>query len=143
MVLVSIIVAIGIAIAITYFISNQQDANINETINELSNITAEAQEWYRKPSQLGGGNGSFAGFTLAAISQADSTQVATFTVVSAKGDSLALEAIGADYTVDVNVTHDQMGKCQVTKGKGKVNPKANSNGNGNSKGNSNGNGNGN
>lgn len=130
----TIIVVVGIAIAITYFISNQQDAEIDETINQLTNITAEAQQWYRKPSEFGGGNGSFAGFTLAKISQPDSTEVATFTVVSANADSLSLEAIGSDYTVDVSATHSSMGNCHVTKGNAKPMPKGNSNGNSNGNG---------
>jgi hypothetical protein len=117
MVLVAIIVIVGVALAISYFLSNREDAEIDQTINELGDISAAAQEWYRKPSELGGGNWSFTGFTMGAISQPESTEVAAFRVVSAKGDSLSLEATGSDFTVDVSVTPSSTGNCQVTKGK--------------------------
>ncbi|HUI30816.1 MAG TPA: hypothetical protein VLX91_11405 [Candidatus Acidoferrales bacterium] len=149
LVLVAVVVIIAVVIAINYFISNKQDTEIDEVINELGNITSSAQIWYRKPMELGGGNGSFTGFSLHAISQPDSTELASFTVVYADKDSLFIEAASLDesnssaFTVDVGVNPQSESQYHVNKGKAKGIPTAVSTGNGNGNGNAGGNGNGN
>ena len=116
LVLVAIIVGVAIALAITYFRSYQQDTEINEVINELNHISVTAQGWYRTPSSLGGGDGSFSGFTLSSISQPDSTDLAKYYVITASGDQLSLEAIGvSQFTIDVNVTPDAIGAYNVVR----------------------------
>ncbi|MCL4510946.1 MAG: hypothetical protein M1470_07750 [Bacteroidetes bacterium] len=115
-VLVAIIVAVAIALAVVYFKSNQQDTDINEVINELNHIAATAQGWYRKPPTMGGGNRSFTGFTLATISQPDSTDLAKYQVVSANSGLLQLQAIGyLNFTVAVNVYPDSIGSFSVVR----------------------------
>jgi predicted PurR-regulated permease PerM len=137
-VLAAIIVAIALGLAVAYFISYQVNSNINEVINELNSISSAAQGWYLKPRELGGGNHSFTGFSLDKISQADSTDLATYNVVYAGSDSLSLEAVSApgfissDFVVDLDVGPHSNGKCRVDKGNGKA--QSNGNGNGNSKG---------
>ncbi len=116
LVLVAIIVGAAIALAVTYFISNQQETEINEVINELNHISVTAQGWYRKPLELGGGSGSFTGFTLAIISQPDSTDLAKYSVVSAEGNSLSLHAVGySNFTIDVVVTPSSIGAFTVVR----------------------------
>jgi Tfp pilus assembly major pilin PilA len=138
-----IIVVIAVAVAIPYFMSYQEEANIDEVTNELNDISSAARGWYLKPSSMGGGNHSFTGFTLASILHPDSTELASYSVIYADGDSLALEAVSSPsltsaFTVDVNVRPNSSGTCHVTRG----NPKGQGNGNGNGNGNRNGNGNG-
>ncbi len=116
LVLVAIIVGVAIALAVTYFRSSQQETEINEVINELNNISISAQGWYMKPLQLSGGNKSFTGFTLAVISQPDSTDIANYKVVTANGDLLTLEATGyTNFTIDVNVTPNSIGSFNVVR----------------------------
>lgn len=135
-VLAAIIVAVALALAVAYYISYQEDANINEVVNELNSISSATQGWYMKPKETGGGNGSFTGFTLSQISQPDSTDLATYSVVYAKGDSLSLEAVSAPsfvssyFNVTLNVNPHSNGTVQINRGK----PAANATGNGNSKG---------
>lgn len=116
LVLVAIIVGAAIALAVTYFISNQQETEIDEVINELNHISVTAQGWYRKPLEMGGGNGSFTGFTLATISQPDSTDLAKYSVASALDNSLSLHAVGySNFTVDVTVTPSSIGAFTVVR----------------------------
>lgn len=114
LVLVAIIVGVAVVLAITYFRSNQQETEVNEVINELNHISATAQAWYRKPLELGGGNGSFATFNFAVISQPDSTDLARYYVISTTNDLISLEAVGySNFTVDVKVTPDSIGAYTV------------------------------
>jgi len=59
-----IILGIALAVAISMFKSNAQSANRDQVINYLNNLGAMAQQYYRKPTVMGGGGQSFAGFRL-------------------------------------------------------------------------------
>ena len=116
MVLVAIVVAIAIALAIVYFKSNQQETEINEAINEMNHIAVTAQGWYRKPSSMSGGGGSFSSFTFMCIAEPDSNEIAKYKVVSANGNLLQLEADGfLNFTVDVDVYPDSIGNYDVVR----------------------------
>jgi Tfp pilus assembly protein PilE len=57
-----IIVGIAIAVGISMFKTNARNSNRDAVINDMNNIAALAQQYYRKPSSMGGGQQSFAGF---------------------------------------------------------------------------------
>jgi len=59
-----IIVGIAIAVGITMFSSSASNANRDAVVNDLNNLAAQAQQYWRKPLEMGGGNRSFTGFTL-------------------------------------------------------------------------------
>ncbi|MCL4539472.1 MAG: hypothetical protein M1378_07720 [Bacteroidetes bacterium] len=62
-----IIVGIAIAVGISMFKSNAQSSNRDQVINDLNNLAAKAQQYYRKPTSMAGGGQSFAGFWLAPV----------------------------------------------------------------------------
>ncbi|MCL4539091.1 MAG: hypothetical protein M1378_05740 [Bacteroidetes bacterium] len=62
-----IIVGIAIAVGISMFKSNAQSSNRDQVINDLNNLAAKAQQYYRKPTAMAGGGQSFGGFTMAAV----------------------------------------------------------------------------
>ena len=62
-----IIVGIAIAVGISMFKSNAQSSNRDQVINDLNNLAAKAQQFYRKPTSMAGGGQSFVGFILASI----------------------------------------------------------------------------
>ena len=62
-----IIVGIAIAVGISMFKSNAQSSNRDQVINDLNNLAAKAQQFYRKPTAMAGGGQSFTGFALAPI----------------------------------------------------------------------------
>jgi Tfp pilus assembly protein PilE len=59
-----IIVGIAIVVGINLFQSSAVDANRNAVIQDLNTLAAKAQEYYKKPTSLGGGGNSFVGFTI-------------------------------------------------------------------------------
>jgi len=56
-----IIVGIAIAVGINMFVSNAANANRDAVISDLNNLAAQAQQYWRKPTEMGGGNQSFNG----------------------------------------------------------------------------------
>jgi len=54
-----IVVGIAVAVGITMFTDNAQSANRDAVVNDLVNLASRAQQFYRRPFALGGGQGSF------------------------------------------------------------------------------------
>jgi Tfp pilus assembly protein PilE len=65
-----IIVGIAVAVGITMFQDNAVSSNRDAVTNDLVQLAAKAQQYYRKPSSLGGGGNSFAGLTADASGMA-------------------------------------------------------------------------
>jgi len=58
-----IIVGIAVAVGITMFQDNALDQNRSSVIADLTTLSAKAQQYYAKPSTLGGGQNSFVGIS--------------------------------------------------------------------------------
>lgn len=58
-----IVVGIAVAVGIALFKDNASQSNRDAVTNDLVDLAARAQQYYRRPSALGGGQGSFAGLT--------------------------------------------------------------------------------
>jgi hypothetical protein len=56
-----IIVGIAVAVGITMFQDNAISANKDAVTNDLVNLAAKAQQFFRKPVALGGGGNAFSG----------------------------------------------------------------------------------
>jgi hypothetical protein len=59
-----IIVGIAIIVGINLFQASAIDQNRNAIIKDLTTLASKAQEYYKKPTSLGGGGNSFVGFTI-------------------------------------------------------------------------------
>ncbi len=59
-----IIVGVAIVIGINLFKANAVEAKRNNVTNELVNLAAMAQQYYMRPSALGGGNSTFNGWQI-------------------------------------------------------------------------------
>ena len=55
-----IVVGIAVAVGITMFNDSAVSANRDAVTNDLMNFASRAQQYYRRPTALGGGGGSFA-----------------------------------------------------------------------------------
>ena len=68
-----IVVGIAVAVSITMFTDNAVSANRDAVTNDLVNLASRAQQYYRRPAGLGGGQGAFdnskGGLGLSAITQ--------------------------------------------------------------------------
>jgi Tfp pilus assembly protein PilE len=58
-----IVVGIAVAVGITMFSDSAVNANRDAMTNDLVNLASRAQQFYRRPSSLGGGGNSFNGLT--------------------------------------------------------------------------------
>jgi hypothetical protein len=59
-----IVVGIAVVVGITMFQENAISANRDAVTNDLVNLAARAQQYYRRPVSLGGGGNSFEKMTL-------------------------------------------------------------------------------
>ncbi|MGE5400351.1 MAG: hypothetical protein ACM3S2_08095 [Ignavibacteriales bacterium] len=75
-----IIVGIAVVVGISLFTSSSRDAGRDQVVSQLTNLAARAQQFYKKPSTLGGGNNDFNGFSLAAADTGSS--IGSFSVSS-------------------------------------------------------------
>ena len=76
-----IIVGIAVVVGINVFTASSSSANRDSVISDLTNIASMAQQYYRKPTALGGGGNSFLNFRMPALSPTagDNTSTATKT----------------------------------------------------------------
>jgi Tfp pilus assembly protein PilE len=112
-----IVVGIAVAVGITMFQDNAVSANRDAVVNDLVNLAARAQQFYRRPTSLGGGQNSFAGLSTNGISKLVNVPSAstswlnangTYVVQSASDSMVTLEGtgneIGNDGSARVKVT---------------------------------------
>lgn len=59
-----IIVGIAVVVGINVFTASSTQANRDAVIADMTNLASLAQQYYRKPPQLGGGGNSFIGWTV-------------------------------------------------------------------------------
>lgn len=109
-----IVVGIAVAVGITMFQDNAVSANRDAVVNDLVNLAARAQQFYRRPTALGGGQGSFAGLTadLAGLQKLTSKQVnanGSYAIATA-GDatSVVICGVGTETGTDGNAIYIEM-----------------------------------
>ena len=59
-----IIVGIAIAVGLSLFSAQSVQANKDAITNDLNNLAANAYQFRIRPSSMGGGNNSYAGYTI-------------------------------------------------------------------------------
>ena len=57
-----IIVGIAVVVGINLFNANAETSTQDSLVSQGTNIGAMAQQYYKKPTSMGGGNNSFMGF---------------------------------------------------------------------------------
>ena len=62
-----IIVGIAVAVGLNMFSSSAVDANRDAVTSDLTHLASKAQQHYKKPTTMGGGNNDFNGFTLGTL----------------------------------------------------------------------------
>ena len=76
-----IIVGIAVVVGINVFTASSSQANRDAVISDLTNLASLAQQFYRKPTALGGGGNTFTGWTIptALATTGNGTYTATVT----------------------------------------------------------------
>jgi len=59
-----IIVGIAVVVGINVFTASSSNANRDAVVSDLTNLSSIAQQYYRKPTALGGGGNTFTGWTI-------------------------------------------------------------------------------
>ena len=101
-----IVVGIAVAVGITMFSDNAVSANKDAVTNDLVNLASRAQQYYRRPTALGGGQGAFTGLLASSVGLGKLTSKAknsngTYSIITA-GDatSVELQGVGTEKGTD-------------------------------------------
>jgi Tfp pilus assembly protein PilE len=113
-----IVVGIAVAVGITMFQDNAVSANRDAVVNDLVNLAARAQQYFRRPTSLGGGQNSFNGLTADPTGLKKLVNTNASPWVNANG-SYAIITAGTDSMVVIEGTgteigNDGSGKVKVT-----------------------------
>jgi hypothetical protein len=101
-----IVVGIAVVVGINLFNANSEESTKEAVVSDCTNLGAMAQQYFKKPSSMGGGGNSFASWAIP--SSLDTTANGTYAVsvagnstgVTIQGDPLA----SAGYTWHVTTT---------------------------------------
>jgi len=95
-----IVVGIAVAVGITMFNDSATSANRDAVTNDLVNLASRAQQYYRRPTALGGGGGSFAGLTIKHLTKTNGTTMINgngeYEVTSVAADNIVLGGTGTE-----------------------------------------------
>lgn len=85
-----IIVGIAIVVGINLFNANAEESAKDTMVSEGTNIGAMAQQYYKKPTAMGGGGNSFTGFSIPSKLAVDSSAGVTYTISTPGSNSITI-----------------------------------------------------
>ena len=98
-----IVVGIAVAVGITMFNDSAVSANRDAVTNDLVNLASRAQQYYRRPTALGGGGGSFLNLATDGMKLITKTSGSsmingngTYTIVSATATTIQFQGLGTE-----------------------------------------------
>jgi hypothetical protein len=98
-----IVVGIAVAVGISMFSDSAISMNRDAVTNDLVNLAARAQQFYRRPTALGGGGNSFVGLTadaggLRKLTNNATTANGSYTIESAgTAAGVVIRGVGTEY----------------------------------------------
>jgi hypothetical protein len=100
-----IVVGIAVVVGINLFNANATSANRDGVVSDLNNLGAMSQQYFKKPTSMGGGGNAFTGWTIPTglDSTANGTYTATVGATSVSVVGLGTEP-GTDGTNPVKAT---------------------------------------
>jgi hypothetical protein len=93
----TLMIGLMIAVGINLFADNAASSNRDAVANDLAALASRAQVYQKKPRCLGGGGGSFKGFTLPNSSK---NANGTFSIPVAENSTVTIEGIGNEIGFD-------------------------------------------
>lgn len=115
-----IIVGIAVVVGINVFTASSKNANRDAVISDLTTLAAMAQQYYRKPTAMGGGGNSFVGWTVPSSLQrtanmsANVSSTPTATTVTLVGTSTEAGVNGSPFTVTMQVSKNEIDTTYFT-----------------------------
>lgn len=89
-ILVTILVGIATVVAINVFTESQEQANKEAVITDMLTAIPDARAYYKKPSALGGGSGSFANINLDDMILTQENENGSYEISDRNGSSFTL-----------------------------------------------------
>lgn len=101
-----IIVGIAVVVGINLFNANAEESAKDSVVSDCTNLGAMAQQYFKKPTSMGGGGNSFVGFTVptSLATTASGTYAATPTATSCTIVGTPLSTSNYSWTVTTTVT---------------------------------------
>src|SRR4030065_2538888 len=103
-----IIVGIAVVVGINLFNANAEESTKDGVVSDCTNLGAMAQQYYKKPTSMGGGGNSFTGWVLPGTGVAgglDSTAYGLYTAAPTAADVVITGTPHEyDWTVETTVT---------------------------------------
>jgi len=93
----TLMIGLIVSVGINMFVDNAISSNRDAVANDLVALASRAQVYQKKPKCLGGGGGSFQGFTLPNSSK---NANGTFSVPGATYSAVTIEGIGNEIGFD-------------------------------------------
>jgi len=85
-----IIVGIAVVIGLNLFSQGSDQANIDQVVQDVLNMGARAQQYYMKPTAMGGGGRSFNGITISDVGSSTSANGDTYTLTIDNPDQITI-----------------------------------------------------
>ena len=99
-----IIVGIAIAVGLSLFSAQSIQSNRDAMINDLNNLAAQAYQFRIRPTSMGGGQGSYVGFSIPTKMRTNENGVYTLGTITATAiPFVATSAQNATNTVAVKI----------------------------------------
>ena len=96
-VLAVIIVGIAVAAGIQMFGKSSVTANRDAVQEDCMTILSQAQQYYKKPAEMGGGNRAFTGLTLAKLNwPASNVNASAYTLTVNAADQITVVGTGVE-----------------------------------------------
>jgi hypothetical protein len=92
-----IVVGIAVVVGINLFNANATSANRDGIVSDLNNLGAMSQQFFKKPTSMGGGGNKFTGWTIP--TGLDSTANGTYTATVAAA-TVTLVGLGTENGTD-------------------------------------------
>jgi hypothetical protein len=102
-----IIVGIAVVVGINLFNANAEESTKDGVVSDCTNLGAMAQQYYKKPTSMGGGGNSFAGWEVPGTGVQgglDSTAYGLYTNAAGTQASVVITGTPHEYTWDVTTT---------------------------------------
>jgi len=97
-----IIVGIAIAVGLSLFSAQSIQSNKDAMINDLNNIAANAYQYKVRPSSMGGGQGSYVGYSIP--SKMSTNENGTYVASGQSATGVTITATSAANTTNTIVT---------------------------------------
>ena len=97
-----IVVAIAIVVGFNMFNSNAISSNRDSVVSDLNNLGTMAQQYWRRPSAMGGGDRTFTGWTIP--THTDTTPNGTY-VATVAAQTITLVGTGTEFYNGSKIVH--------------------------------------